>query len=196
LDRIDGFDDAVTLTIDPLPKGFHTATPVTVEAGHNEAHLVIYADGDAKAPPANAFPIKVTATAMIEGKKVTKPAGEITKIMLAPQPKLLVRLMPTDLTIRPGETITAELSVERHGFTDRTTFDFPNLPHGVFIDNIGLSGILIRPNETKRQVVITARPWVQEQDRPFFALSKEQKQASPPLMLHVRKTRDVALEGK
>jgi len=179
-----------------LPKGFHAASPVTVEAGHNEAHLVVYADGDAKAPPAIAFPIKVTATAMIDGKKVTKPAGEIAKIMLAPQPKLLVRLMPTDLTIRPGETITAELSVERHGFTDRTTFDFPNLPHGVFIDNIGLSGILIRPNESKRQVFITARPWVQQQDRPFFALSKEQKQASPPLMLHVRKTQDVALEGK
>jgi WD40 repeat protein len=192
LDRSDGFDDAVTLTVGSLPKGFHTPSPVTVEAGHNEAHLVVFADVDAKAPPANAFPIKVTASATIDGKKVTKPAGEIAKITLAPRPKLLVRLQPPELTIRPGETITAELSVERHGFNDRTTFDFPNLPHGVFIDNIGLSGILIRPNESKRQVFITARPWVQEQDRPFFALSKEQKQASPPLTLRVRKNRAVA----
>jgi hypothetical protein len=97
------------------------------------------------------------------------------------------------LTIRPGETVTAELTIERNGYNDRVTFDFPNLPHGVFIDNIGLSGILIRPKETKRQVFITARPWVPETSRPFSAQSKEEgKQCSPPLMLHVRKSRAVA----
>ena len=192
LDRADGFDGEVALTIDPLPTGFHTASPVTVEAGHNEAKLVVYADGEAKAPSAKVFPIKVTASAMIDGKKVVKPAGEIRKITLTPRPKLLVRLQPAELTIRPGETITAELSIERHGYTDRATFDFPNLPHGVFVDNIGLSGILIRPSESKRQVFITARPWVGEQTRPFFALNKEDKQASPPLTLHVRKNKVVA----
>jgi hypothetical protein len=124
---------------------------------------------------------------------VTKHAGEIGKITLAPKPKLLVHLEPKELTIRPGETVTAELTIERHGYNDRVTFDFPNLPHGVFIDNIGLSGILIRPKETKRQVFITARPWVPETSRPFSAQSKEEgKQCSPPLMLHVRKTTAVA----
>jgi hypothetical protein len=194
LDRIDGFDGEVTLTVDPAPAGF-TISSTTVEAGHNEAKMVVFANGEAKAPKLSS-PIKVTASAMIDGKKVMKPAGEISKITLAPRPKLLVRLEPRELTIRPGSTIVAELSIERHGYSDRATFDFPNLPHGVFIDNIGLSGILIRPMESKRQVIITARPWVQDQDRPFFAQSKEDKQSSPPLMLHVRKTRDVALEKR
>jgi WD40 repeat protein len=192
LDRVDGFDDEVTLTIESLPKGFHTASPVTVQAGHNTAALVVFADGDA-VPPKDMKPIKVTASATINGKKIVKPAGEISKIMLTPRPKLIVRLSPAELTIRPGETITAELSIERHGYKDRVTFTFPNLPHGVFVDNIGLSGILIRPNETKRQVVLTARPWVPETTRPFFAQSNEEgKQCSPPLTLHVRKATAVA----
>ena len=69
LDRIDGFDDEVTLTVDPLPKGFHLTNPVTVQAGHNTASLVLFADSDAKAPAKDRLPSRLRVRRRSKAKK-------------------------------------------------------------------------------------------------------------------------------
>jgi hypothetical protein len=96
-----------------------------------------------------------------------------------------------EITITPGGKIAAKLRVERNGFDDRIAFDVANLPHGVIVDDIGLSGVLIPEKQTERTIYLRAEPWVQEQTRPFFATAKvEGNQSSLPMLLTVVKAKD------
>ena len=63
-----------------------------------------------------------------------------------------------------------------------------NLPHGVYVDNIGLSGLLVPSGKDEREFMITAAPWVPEGSRQFHLRSKEEGgQTSRPVTIHVRK---------
>ena len=104
-----------------------------------------------------------------------------------------MHLEPAELTIAPGTTITALLKVERNGFDELANFDVDNLPHGVIVDNIGLSGVLIRAGETERQIFLTAAKWVPETSRRIHAVANAAGiQASRPIILHVHKPPAVA----
>ena len=99
---------------------------------------------------------------------------------------------PFELTIAPGETITARVIVERNGFKGRVDFGKDdsgrNLPHGVYVDNIGLNGLMIVEGQTERDFFITAAKWVPETTRLFHLRATAEKgQTSWPLLLHVRK---------
>ena len=94
--------------------------------------------------------------------------------------------LPRKVTIAPGGTVTCKLRVERNGFDDRIAFDVANLPHGVIVDDIGLSGVLIPEKQTERTIFLRAEPWVPEQTRTFFATAQvEGNQVSLPLVLRV-----------
>jgi WD40 repeat protein len=212
LDRIDNFNDEVRIDIDGLPPGFSVASPVVVEADHLEARTVINAAPDAETPTKEQWSqVKVTATAVIHDREVVKDIGDLGEFKLEPKPKVIVKLEPDEtaaaerdgaaeagdskheLVIAPGTTMTAMLSIERHDFEGELKFDVDNLPHGVIVDNIGLSGILIREGETHRQIFLTAADWVPETTRLIHAVSNGQgNQASLPITLHVRKADEVA----
>ena len=101
------------------------------------------------------------------------------------------------LEIAPGETITAMLRVKRNGYDGDLRFDIENLPHGIIVDNIGLSGILVRAKETQRQIFITAADWVPETQRLIHAVSRQEgRQASRPLRFAVRITRPADPKAK
>ncbi len=56
------------------------------------------------------------------------------------------------------------------------------------VDDIGLSGVLVREKETERTIFLRAEPWVPEQTRVFFAVGQvEGNQVSCPMVLHVRR---------
>ncbi len=212
VDRIDGYEGEIRVDITGLPPGFRAASPITVESGQNQALGTLFAAGDAPAPTAeNAKRSKLTATARVNGAEIVKPAGSLGEIKLAKKPKLLVRVRPSgssadqvgsgeapvELTIAPGETITAEVVVERNGFDGRVSFGNAdagrNLPHGIYVDNIGLNGLLIVEGQNERTFFISAAKWVPETTRPFHLLARvEGNQASLPVMLHVRKRSQVA----
>jgi hypothetical protein len=80
------------------------------------------------------------------------------------------------------------LRVERNGFNDRIAFGVDNLPHGVIVDDIGLSGVLIPEGQSERTVFLRAEPWVSEQSRLFHATAQvEGNQSSLPMRLVVKK---------
>jgi WD40 repeat protein len=210
--RKDEFDGEIQLDVTGLPRGFHATTPLTVQAGQINAYGAVTADADAPALAADAKPIKLVATAMVTGKKVRKKAVKIGKLKLAERPKVLVHVLPADagqgsrpvaesgdappsITIAPGETIAAVLKVERNNFDGELKFGGAlsgrNLPHGVYVDNIGLNGITLLQGESERKIFLTARKWVPEQSRPFhLQTDAEGKQTSWPILLHVRKRSD------
>ncbi|MCC9607864.1 hypothetical protein LOC68_02955 [Blastopirellula sp. JC732] len=94
--------------------------------------------------------------------------------------------MVEDTTITAGETIECQLRVDRNGFEDRIQFDVTNLPHGVIVDNIGLSGVTIPAGQSQRTLYLTAAAWTPASERTFQATTKvEGNQTSLPMRLRV-----------
>jgi len=205
-ERLDGFDGEIKIDIAGLPPGFTVSTPLIIEAGHFEAFGTLFAAADAPEPTdANGMQTKLTASATLDGKTVVKELKNFGRIKLAPKPKVFVALepyvtgektaqgetgvkKPLEITIAPGTTVPAWLKVTRNGHTDLLTFSVDNLPHGVIVDNIGLSGVLIEKGLSERQIFISAAKWVGETDRTCYAIENQAgRQTSLPVILHVRK---------
>jgi len=93
--------------------------------------------------------------------------------------------------------ISAVVHIERNGFDGEVTLGGDhsgrNLPHGVFIDNIGLNGLTLLAGENDREFFITAAKWVPDQSRLFHLRTEvEGNQTSWPILLHVRRPRGIA----
>jgi hypothetical protein len=203
VDRMDNFDGEIRIDIGNLPPGYQVASPTVIEAGHLTTFSVLTAQTDAQPYDKEVWnAVAITATATIRGETVTKTVGNLGEVKLDKPPQIRVYLVPDDLSVtapdgglilRPGTTITAMIRVERNGYDGDVKFDVDNLPHGVIVDNIGLSGVLVRANETERQIFLTARPWVPDSTRWIHAVAQGQgNQASAALPLHVRKLPGVA----
>lgn len=200
LDRKDHFEGEVRIDILGLPRGFQASSPVVVQAGLLEANSVMTASKDAPEPTKDDWErVTILATGNIDGRLVTRTVGGLGEIKLEKPAAIRVSLIPDDpqftsadkgLVIEPGTTITAKIVVERNGHEDDVRFDVDNLPHGIIVDNIGLSGVLVSKGETERQIFLTARAWVPETDRLIHAVSQVAgAQASPAILLHVRRGR-------
>ena len=202
-ERIDEFDGEIQVDVKGLPPGFHFSTPLVIQAGQTTAYATLTADPDAPSPTAeNAKLADLTASAVVNGKDVVKEAITLGELKLTEKPKVLSRVIApsggaevAELFISPGETISAIVQVERNGFDGEITFGSAfagrNLPHGVYVDNIGLNGMTLLKGETQREFFITAAKWVPETTRPFHLRAEvEGNQTSWPVMLHVRNRPD------
>ncbi|MFM8433820.1 MAG: hypothetical protein ACKOBP_00530, partial [Planctomycetia bacterium] len=203
--RTEGFDGPVRISVENLPAGFTFHGPLEIEAGQLHARGVLSAAAAAAAPDeASDKGVRVKAVADIGGREVVQDLGTLGDIQLGAPPKLTVAIVPATnssvvaregepllFTIRPGETITAKVRVERHDFKNRIEFGRDgqtdrNLPHGVFIDNLGLNGLLIVEGENEREFFITAAPKARPGRRPFHLLAApDGGQASLPAMIEV-----------
>jgi hypothetical protein len=195
----------IRVDIEGLPPGYSVTTPIEIAAGLYEAQGVVNALPTAPQPTAeNMAATKVTATAMVASKEVKSEVNNLGMIKLAEEPKVIVHLELLDspaanpaadqfpatpeITITPGGSTKCRLRVERNGFNDRIAFGVDNLPHGVIVDDIGLSGVLIPEGQTERTVFLRAEPWVSEQSRLFHATAQvEGNQSSLPMRLVVKK---------
>jgi mono/diheme cytochrome c family protein len=207
--RTDGYEGPIEVHIENLPPGFNATSPLIIQPSQFKAYGTINAAKDAPTlTPENAKATKVTATATINGKKVTHDVNNFGEIKLATAPKFLVAIgpdttdgadakppefgtgNPLEITISPGETITARVHIERSkDFKGRVGFEAiaQNLPHGVIVDNVGLSGLLIVEDTSQRQFFLTAADWVPETTRIFHLKSREEAQTSWPIIVHVKK---------
>ena len=186
--RLDNYDGPVQIDIAKPPSGIHVTTPLTIQPGQVMAFGAIHADPNGPAPKVSE--LKVTASAMINGKKVSHNLTPLKNIKLLDPPKLKVRVEPEHITIRPGETIAAKVFVERNGYTGNVNLGKHdagrNLPHGVYVDNIGLNGLLITSGKSEREFFITCDTWVPEISRIFHLKTGQEKGiASQPIRLTV-----------
>ena len=97
---------------------------------------------------------------------------------------------PIEFSIRPGQTITASVKVQRHEFDGRIELGGAdsggNLPYGVFIDSIGLNGLLIVEGQDEREFFITAAPITMPCRRLFhLRATADGGQASVPVVINV-----------
>lgn len=206
-ERIDGFEGEIRVDVSGVPPGFSVSTPLLIEAGHDEAKGTLFASADVRpADLTNAALTRITASAEVEGRKVEVAVGSLGLIKLGPAPKLYVGVEadrdPTsggsdaspkpetegllELTIEPGGTIPAWLKLRRNGHQDLVTFFAENLPHGVIVADIGLSGVLIPKDENERRIFFNAARWVRPQERLFHLVEQQAgRQTSRPIRLKV-----------
>ncbi len=179
--RADGYDGEVWIDLDgSLPAGLHANFPLRVQPGQSFAIANIWTALDAPNPPEN-FELKLTAWAMINGRRVERPAGATGKLKLGDKANAIASLyrdgkaltLDDVIQIRRGETISLQVRIERkEGFTREIPLGKEmagrNLPHGVYVDNIGLNGLLVRENESERTCFVTADPTAELGRRKFF----------------------------
>jgi hypothetical protein len=208
--RRDDFEGEIRVDVAGLPPGYHASTPLVIQAGQQIAVGTITADADAPSPtPENAKSATLTARATINGAEITKKPVPLGELKLGPKPKVLVHVLPTNsaaaasaalptqLVIAPGDTISAIVKVERNGFDGEIKFGGDdagrNLPHGVYVDNIGLNGMTLLAGESERTFFITAAKWVPETTRLFHLRARvEGEPTSWPVTLEVRKSAPAA----
>ena len=211
-DRVDGFDGDVFIEMTGIPEGYQVSQPLIIQAGHLNARGTLVALPGAKALEAAEWTkVKVLATAKIADQPVTRDVNNLGTPTIAKDPQIYVALEPAapgdtlekvtpatplqaqdpakpfEITIAPGEIIPAWVKIKRNDANGDLRFDVDNLPHGVIVDNLGLSGITILAGKNEGEIALRAEPWVTEQDRLCFAISRDAgRQSSLPVMLHVR----------
>lgn len=206
--RFDDFEGPIDIEINGLPEGFVVTKPLTIEAGQNKATATIYAQANAMLPEEpKPLELGLKASAAIGGaKQEIEVAGKL-KLKLAgadAKPEVAIFVEPLsgssptsgefEIVVAPGTTTSAKLRIERYENGGPISFGNDdsgrNLPHGVFIDNIGLNGLLIPEGQTEREFFITVAPWVEPQTRYFHLRSQSAgNPTSIPIRVRIEKNR-------
>ena len=177
-ERFDGLDSEIKIEFEGIPEGVTISQPLTIERGQFKAIGQIRANGPLAT---NEFNITLAASCAVDGKLITAPTKHQLKVKVNEKPTMKLKVVAMDgksdgtplkqLRIRPGETVSAKLVIERGEHQGDIAFGGDdsgrNLPHGCFVDNIGLNGLLIPAGQTEREVFITASPIVPNQHRMF-----------------------------
>lgn len=221
VDRLDDFDDEIQVDITGLPAGMHVTSPIIVEREQQVAFGNLWIDRNVTAlNEADLNQIKVVATAKLEGRELRHELNGFGKLEVAPAAKLEARVVPVtesevtstnivaadaepfsgtwpdepnvELTIAPGETITAKVVIKRNGENGPISFGNAesgrNLPHGIFVDNIGLNGLLVVEGKNERIFFITAAEFVEEKSTTFhLRAAVDGNQCTLPVTLHIRR---------
>lgn len=198
--RREGFDGPVRIEAAGLPAGFTLHGPIEVEAGQRTAKGVLSAAADATDPDATAdAAVAIRAVATIDGREVVHEVGTLGDIQLGKRPQVALEILPMSdaaggsdtIRVRPGQTVRAKVrAIRADGFSGQIELGKAragrNLPHGVFVDNIGLNGLLITEGQDEREFVIRAAPVAKPGRRPFHvAVEKVDAPASPPVWIEV-----------
>lgn len=180
-ERWDGLDGKIDLQLEGLPEGVECTKELSIEPGQIRAvgTLVLPSSIPDSTPKEFAFVVKPHAS-FANGHVIESPAVEI-KAKISDKPAMQFKLVASNasndseqvqqISIVPGTTISLKLVIERGDLKGDISFGRDdsgrNLPHGVFIDNIGLNGLLIPAGQSTREVFITAAPVAKAQTREF-----------------------------
>jgi WD40 repeat protein len=204
--RLDEFDGPIQIDIDHLPSGFTTFSPLIIEPGQELVHGLLVASEDAVEPTKEQLAeIKMHASAKVDGREIQRDLTPFNKLTLKKSRKLEVDIQPLgnepnfvwtpereplEVTIKRGQTISMQVIANRKGFDGNISFGKEdagrNMPHGVYVDNIGLNGLLIPEKQTQREFFITADKIAVPQTRLFhLKADTEGGMTSFPVLLHI-----------
>ena len=210
--RLDGYDGPIQIIAENLPAGFSFSGPIEIQNEQLQAFGTLIADKDAVAPADDAVKlIRFTAKAEIAGREVAHEAGGVKTMTLGEAPKVVVHILSAEhqaagapeqtpeLTVWAGETVRAFIKVKRSEHDGLVEFGKEdsgrNMPHGVFVDNIGLNGLMLLNGQNEREFFITTADWVPETSRLFHLKTNVDGITSIPVMLHVRHRPTVAVSA-
>jgi dipeptidyl aminopeptidase/acylaminoacyl peptidase len=217
VERSDQYLGPIEIQAQGLPPGFTCSTPVIIEPEQVFATVVLAAAADAPEPtPEQVKAVKFTASATIKGEMLSHGIAAFEEIKLTPEPLFGLAITsadggtqpvnaggkgPLEFVIHPGETIMLKVVADRGKFSGVIEFGRAesgrNLPHGVYIDNIGLNGLMMLADQSEREFFVTASDWVPEQVRMFHLQAKAKNgPATLPVVLRVERSEQNVAEIK
>ncbi len=183
--RLDGLEGPIEIHLDGVPKGFEATNPLIIEAGQSMALGNLFATANAQLPEGEEkISIKLTASSLSTRGIVTHEIETPLTVQLQDKRDVELKLVDIkdsskeldELVIHPGEVISARVIVERNEHKGPVSFGKDdagrNLPHGSFVDNIGLNGLLITDQASEREFFIRAADWLEPQERLFHLRSE------------------------
>ncbi|MEM7314654.1 MAG: WD40 repeat domain-containing protein, partial [Planctomycetota bacterium] len=210
--RVDGFDGPIQVHVEDVPKSLRITTPLTIEAGHNVARGTIHWHADVEAPTQDEIKsMRLYASSVINGEPVERDVRRFGKIKFTDKPKVQLRVLPygkrlsdeeheqlfsadTDeiptYEVAAGSKIELRVIAWRNNHGGRISFgnEFSgrNLPHGVYVDDIGLNGLMITAGNREQRFFITAESWVQPTTHTFHVKANDvENQATWPVKIKV-----------
>ena len=172
--RIDGFQGPIAVRFDGLSAPF-TIPATTIEAEQTTAVVTLFADGETAGKPGV---LKAVGTAEIGGRAVVREAIGGTPTLRDPG-DLVTTTNLREVRLVPGQETKLTVKVERRGdFKGRVPLEVRGLPHGVKVQNIGLNGILVMPDQTEREVVLYAEPWVRPMTVPIVVSARSERKGT------------------
>ncbi len=183
--RLDGLQAPIEIHLSDVPAGFQVTNPLVIEGGQDIAYGNIFAGSDASLPDGqDKLKLKATAVSRTPQGEIVHELDKPITISLKKSDEVALKLVDAkdpnreleELEIRPGQTVTARVIVSRNGHKGPIGFGKDdagrNLPHGSYVDNIGLNGLLITDDATEREFFITAASWLEPQERLFHLRSE------------------------
>jgi len=179
VERIDEFDGPIEVFAEDhlaelIPDGVQTNLPLVIEPGQTYATGLVWVPEDF--PVGESFDLALVARAEILGRRVEHRAGSTMRLTVGQRPSVIPTIVVStagssedsnaSIQLRRGETIVAKVRIDREeDFTDRVKFGKAhaarNAPFGVYVDNVGLNGLLVRESENEREFFLTADPLTQ-----------------------------------
>lgn len=183
--RLDGLDSPIEIHLEDIPAGIVVTNPLVIEAGQDIANGNCYALPDAKMSEGqDKISIKMRAVSRHSGGVVEHVIDKPLRVTIKEMPEVHLKLVDIndrakeleELVIRPGETISAKVIVDRGDHKGPISLGKEdagrNLPHGSYVDNVGLNGLLITDEASEREFFITAARWLEPQERIFHLRSE------------------------
>jgi hypothetical protein len=193
--RRDGFDAPIDVLLTGLPPHVH-ATRGAIGQGQVSTTIVLSADADATLTAA--VPLNVIGAAAAGASRLEHAArpGDLLKLIaVVPRPDILVAPETKEITIEPGGRAQLTVSIARQGdFHGRVPVEVRNLPPRVRVLDVGLNGVLINEDESRRSFTLEALPTSEPVDQVIY-VSGEIETRSPQqssyasaeaIWLHVR----------
>jgi hypothetical protein len=174
---MDGFDGPIEVDLRDLPPGLR-ATHGVIRPGQNATTLTLSADADAKL--AAAAPLKAAGTAA-NLTRWANPEDRMKLISLMPRPDLLMHAETREVTVKQGATAEIAVAIERQsGFAGRVPVEVRNLPPYVRVLDVGLNGVLITEDESRRSFTIEALPTAQPGDQWIYVSGVVETRSGQP----------------
>lgn len=162
----DGFDGPIAVEARELPAGI-TATSGTIVPGESSTVLTLFADADADLE--QAVPLHVVGRSELQGvptERIANADDKLRYIALSESADLEVEVESPEVELEAGsKTIVAVRITRRNGFEGRVPIAIMNLPFGVRVTDVGLNGVLVTEDETRREFVLEALSDVEPTER-------------------------------
>ena len=175
--RLDGFDDPIEVTLLDLPPGLH-ATHGTIARGQVSATVILSAEEGAALNAA--APLKVTGkSGALE--HLANPEDHLKLIALMPRPDIIVTAETREVKLQPGGTAEITVSIARQGdFRGRVPVEVRNLPPRVRVLDVGLNGVLITEDESRRSFTLEALPSAEPVDQLIYVSGAIETRSGQP----------------
>ena len=166
-----GYQGPIAVEVKGLPEGL-TADPAMIPAGQYSTVVSLRAAPDASLE-GTAGAYEIVGKASAHGRNLVRVAdtGAAPRVVsIVPPPDIRVWAGPQQIVLAPGKEAKLTLHVDRkNGFSGRVPCDILNLPPGVRVF-VGISGVVVFPNETSRTITLRAESFVQPMEQPIYAV--------------------------